>query len=268
MSDGLTGGWSSVVILGLVEGLTEFLPVSSTGHLIVIGHLLGEHSEEAKVFDIFIQLGAILAVGWHERRRLVRMFCNLPSSRLALNLAIAFMPAAVLGLLFHGLIKAHLFSPFVVAGALIVGGVVIIVVERRRITPRITDVEDLRPRDALVIGLAQALALFPGVSRAGATIIGGVLWGVQRRAATEFSFLLALPTMFAAVFYDLSKNWQLLNPSFALELLVGAAISFVAALLVIRALLRFVSAHDFTLFGWYRVGFGVIIFLFPGLFAG
>ena len=164
MSDGLAGGWSSVVILGVVEGLTEFLPVSSTGHLIIVGHLLGEHSETAKVFDIFIQLGAILAVCWHERRRLARMFCNLPSSRLALNLAVAFMPAAVLGLLLHGFIKAHLFSPFVVAAALIVGGVVILVVERRRKTPRISrinDVDDLRPKDALIIGLAQALALFP-----------------------------------------------------------------------------------------------------------
>ena len=204
MSEGLSGGWLSAIALGLVEGLSEFLPISSTGHLIIAAHWLGENSESAKLFEVVIQLGAVLAVCWEYRRRLWNMAFAIgrpksPDGQLAFVIFLAFLPAAFLGLLLHGVIKAHLFSPKTVAAALIVGGVAILWVENLKISPRINTLNRLGFLDALVIGVAQSLALFPGISRAGATIIGGMLWGLERRCATEFSFLLALPTMFAAV---------------------------------------------------------------------
>ena len=255
-------GWLNIVILGVVEGLTEFLPVSSTGHLIVVADLLGEHSDAVKLFEVVIQLGAILAVCWHYRARLFGIFrpaANPAAPRLYLHLFIGFLPAAFLGLLFYDFIKAHLFSVRTVAVALIVGGVVILLVERRRIVPRLTAIDQLRPRDALVVGLAQSLALFPGVSRAGATIMGGLCWGLERRTAAEFSFLLAIPTMFAAVFYDLWRNVALLEWSLVGVLLGGMGVAFVTALLTIRLLLHYVSRHKFTVFGWYRIAFGLLI---------
>ena len=273
MADGgLSGGFGSAIILGIVEGATEFLPISSTGHLIIVGAWLGEHSAAAKLFDIFIQLGAILAVCWHQRHRLTDMLKSLTSPqatafRLLVNVGIAFLPAALLGLLAYDFIKAHLFAPQPVAIALMVGGIIILLVERRDRQPRIVEVEEMRPRDALMVGLAQALALIPGVSRAGATIIGAIMWGVGRKAATEFSFLLALPTMLAATLYDLAKNWQLLTPALTGHLAVGFAVSFVSALIVIRALLHFISRHSFAVFGWYRLLFGAMILLVPALFV-
>lgn len=257
------GRWLAVLLLGAVEGVTEFLPVSSTGHLIVTSHLLGRSAESDKLFEVVIQLGAIAAVCWHYRDRLVGMAAGwrAPASRrMAANLALAFMPAAICGLLFYSFIKEHLFSPLTVAGALMIGGAVIIWAEKRSAVPRVRDIDSLRPRDALAIGCCQALALFPGVSRAGATIIGAMLWGVERRAATEFSFLLAVPTMLAAGSYDLWRSRDLLTPDLAAEIAAGFAAAFVFALLTVRMLLRYVSARDFTPFGWYRICFGAVVF--------
>lgn len=266
---GLSGGLLHAAILGVVEGITEFLPVSSTGHLIVAAHFLGEDSEAAKLFEVVIQLGAILAVCWHYRMRLWQTAKTTiqqgKPSPLLINLLVAFLPAAVLGLAFYDVIKEYLFSPHTVAAALIAGGIIIIIVERKNKAatppPRITDIDNIRPRDALVIGLAQSLALIPGVSRAGATIIGAMLWGAGRKAATEFSFLLALPVMFAASGYDLLRNYQLLHWRFFGEIAFGFVISFIAALIVIRALLAFVSRHNFTPFGYYRIIFGALILI-------
>lgn len=251
------------VILGLVEGLTEFLPISSTGHLIVVGSLLDYTDEQSKVFKIVIQLGAILAVCWAYRERLWRVLVGLPrepvQQRFALNLLIAFLPAVVIGVLLHDPIKTYLFNPITVAVALIAGGLVILYVERRVYQPRFTSIDDISWREALKVGLAQTVAMFPGVSRAGATIIGGVIFGLSRTAATELSFFLAIPTMVAATVYDLYKNWDLLSlhdlPVFA----VGFVAAFIAAILTVRALLRFVSNHSFVGFAWYRIAFGLFV---------
>ncbi len=255
----------TALILGLVEGLTEFLPVSSTGHLIVVGSLLGYTDESSKVFKIVIQLAAILAVCWAYRRRIGEVVVGLAARdpvqvRFATHILIAFLPAMVLGVLFHGIIKTYLFNPLTVAGALIVGGLAILYIERRVYHPRYATVDDLNARTALKVGFAQTLALFPGVSRAGATIMGGLVFGLSRRAATEFSFFLAIPTMLAATVYDLYKNWQQLSwehdlPIFA----IGFAASFVAAMIAVKALLRYVSNHSFTVFAWYRIAFGLIV---------
>ena len=256
--------WGGVVLLGIVEGITEFLPISSTGHLIVAAHLLGRDGDADKLFEVVIQLGAVFAVGYEYRRRLWTMAAawrTAPAQRLAINLMLAFLPAAVCGLLFYSFIKEYLFSPHAVGVALIVGGAAIIWAERKKQPPRINNIDHLSARDALVIGCCQTLALFPGVSRAGATIIGAMLWGVERRTATEFSFLLALPVMFAAGGYDLFKNRELLNPALAGEIAVGFIISFIAALSVIRMLLKYVSQHDFTPFGWYRIIFGATVLI-------
>ena len=262
-SGGLQGGWLAAAALGLLEGLTEFLPISSTGHLIVAAHFLGEKSEGAKLFEVVIQLGAIGAVCWEYRRRLFRaaLFSDANGKRLARNLVAAFIPAAILGAAFHAHIKALLFSPTTVAWALMVGGAVIILVERRPRKARISSVDEMTLRDALWVGVAQATALFPGVSRAGATIIGGMLRGLDRRAATEFSFLLAVPTMLAAAGFDLIQGAELLNADLAWDILVGFTISFFAALLAIRGLLKFVSTRDFRPFGWYRIAFGATVLL-------
>ncbi len=255
------------VILGLVEGLTEFLPVSSTGHLIVAGSLLNFTGERAKLFEIVIQAGAIVAVCWEYRARLFAVARGLPrdrgAQRFVLNLLIAFLPAAVLGLAFGGAIKARLFAPVPVAGAFIAGALVILWAERRqRARPdrvRIRSVDELRWTDALKIGFAQAFALIPGTSRSGATIIGGMLFGLSRQAATEFSFFLAIPTLFAATGYDLVKNRHLLSSGDLSMIAVGFAVAFVSAFFTIRALLRYVAHHDFVPFAWYRIAFGLVI---------
>ena len=254
-------------ILGLVEGLTEFLPVSSTGHLIVAGSLLNFTGERAKLFEIVIQAGAIVAVCWEYRARLFAVARGLPRERAAqrfvLNLLIAFLPAALLGLAFAGAIKARLFAPVPVAAAFIAGALVILWAERRqRARPdsvRIRSVDELSWTDALKIGCAQAFALIPGTSRSGATIIGGMLFGLSRQAATEFSFFLAIPTLFAATGYDLVKNRHLLSTGDLSMIAVGFAVAFVSAFFTIRALLRYVAHHDFVPFAWYRIAFGLLI---------
>ena len=254
-------------ILGLVEGLTEFLPVSSTGHLIVAGSLLNFTGERAKLFEIVIQAGAIVAVCWEYRARLFAVARGLPRERAAqrfvLNLLIAFLPAALLGLAFAGAIKAQLFAPVPVAAAFIAGALVILWAERRqRARPdsvRIRSVDELSWTDALKVGCAQAFALIPGTSRSGATIIGGMLFGLSRQAATEFSFFLAIPTLFAATGYDLVKNRHLLSTGDLSMIAVGFAVAFVSAFFTIRALLRYVAHHDFVPVAWYRIAFGLLI---------
>ena len=250
-------------ILGIVEGLTEFLPISSTGHLIIVGQLIGFNGDKAKVFDITIQLAAILAVCWEYRARLAAAVMGLATEptqqRFVANLAIAFLPAAVLGLLFHGAIKHYLFHPLPVAAAFIIGGLLILWVERRDHRIVIQGVDDIRWPDALKVGFAQALALIPGTSRAGATIIGGLFFGMSRKAATEFSFFLAIPTMFAAVAYDVYQNRAILHADDVGVFAVGFVASFVSAFLAVRGLLRYISRHDFSAFAWYRIAFGVVV---------
>ena len=254
-------------ILGIVEGLTEFLPVSSTGHLIVAGSLLGYTGEQAKTFEIVIQAGAILAVCWEYRARLWSVLRGIASDpaarRFVANLFIAFLPAAVLGLAFSRAIKAHLFAPVPVACAFIIGALVILAAERRqRLRPdtiRVASVEAMRWTDALLVGCAQALALVPGTSRSGATIIGGMLFGLSRVAATEFSFFLAIPTLFAATAYSLWKDASLLSTQGLPAFGVGFAAAFVSAFACVRWLIRYVSHHDFVPFAWYRIAFGAMI---------
>jgi undecaprenyl-diphosphatase len=246
----------NALILGVVEGLTEFLPVSSTGHLILASDLLGANDERGKVFDIAIQTGAILAVIWEYRARFFRV-----DPKLWLNLIVAFIPAAVLGLAFGAYIKAHLFSAVPVASAFIVGGLIILFVEGKKLSSRVDGTEAMTWLDALKVGIAQCLALIPGTSRSGATIIGGMLFGLSRRAATEFSFFLAVPTLLAAGAYDLWKSRALFAardlPMFA----VGLAAAFVSAFIVIRWLIRYVATHDFRPFAWYRIVFGAVVLL-------
>ena len=251
------------VILGVVEGLTEFLPISSTGHLIIVGALLDFNDDKGKLFEIVIQLGAIVAVVWEYRARLTKVVTTLGSSstsrRFVINLAIAYVPAALLGLAFGSAIKRHLFHPVPVAMAFIVGGLLILWVERRKHQIRIEEVDAMRAGDALKVGLAQALALIPGTSRSGATIIGGLFFGLSRRAATEFSFFLAIPTLTAAALYDLYKHRNLLGTDDLALFGVGFIAAFLSALLAVRALIRYVAHHDFTVFVWYRIVFGVIV---------
>jgi undecaprenyl-diphosphatase len=257
----------TAAILGLVEGLTEFLPVSSTGHLIVAASLLDYTGDKAKLFEIVIQAGAILAVCWEFRRKLIGVAAGLFSDRAAqrftINLAIAFLPAAILGLAFSRAIKAHLFAPVPVALAFIVGAFVILWAERRQrrnpATVKIERVEQMRWSDALKIGIAQSFALIPGTSRSGATIIGGMLFGLSRPAATEFSFFLAIPTLLAATGYELVRNRALLASGDVAMIGVGFVVAFISALLVVRWLLRYVAHHDFVPFAWYRIAFGLVI---------
>jgi undecaprenyl-diphosphatase len=251
------------LILGVVEGLTEFLPVSSTGHLILAGDLLGFNDDRGKLFEIVIQCGAILAVCWEYRVRIGSVISGLGSKpeaqRFVLNLVIAFIPAAVLGLAFGKAIKAQLFQPVPVALAFIVGGFVILWAEKREHTVRIREVDEMRWRDALKVGFAQAFALIPGTSRSGATIIGGLLFGLSRKAATEFSFFLAIPTLFAASAYQLYKERALLAFDDIGMWAVGFVSAFVSAFLCVRWLLRYISNHDFTPFAWYRIAFGLVV---------
>lgn len=242
------------LILGVVEGLTEFLPVSSTGHLILAGDLLGVNGERSDVFYVAIQTGAMLAVLWEYRARFLKV--DLPLWR---NLAVAFMPAVVFGLLFGSRIKAYLFKPVPVALAFIVGGLVILWVERRPRAARVDAVEAMSPLDALKVGLAQCFALIPGTSRSGATIIGGMLFGLSRRAATEFSFFLAVPTLMAAGAYDLWSHRDLFTAADLPLFSAGGGAAFVSAFLVIRWLVRYVATHDFRPFAWYRIAFGLVV---------
>jgi undecaprenyl-diphosphatase len=251
------------LILGVVEGLTEFLPISSTGHLIIAGQLIGFNDEKAKVFDIVIQSGAMLAIVWEYRARFTSVLARLPSDpaarRFVANLVVAFIPAAVLGLLFNNAIKAHLFYAVPVAAAFIVGGLIILWVDRKAAHARVATVDEMTWRDALKVGLAQTAALIPGMSRSGSTIIGGVLFGLSRRAATEFSFFLAVPTLFAAGAYSFYKERALFRSEDLPPLAVGFVVSFIAAFLCVRWLLRYIASHDFTLFAWYRIAFGVLV---------
>jgi undecaprenyl-diphosphatase len=251
-------------ILGIVEGLTEFLPVSSTGHLILAGDLLNFNDDKAKVFEIVIQVGAILAVCWEYRNKIATVLAGLPTQRAAqkftLNLAIAFMPLAILGLLFGKYIKAVLFKPIPVALAFIIGALVIIWAEKREHKIRVLEVDELSALDALKLGFAQAFALIPGTSRSGATIIGGLLFGLSRKAATEFSFFLAIPTLVIASIYDVYKHRDLLQiDADASYFAVGLVAAFFSALLAVKALLRYISHHNFIIFAWYRIVFGLAV---------
>lgn len=251
--------------LGVVEGLTEFLPVSSTGHLILVSHLFGFEGRRAEAFEIFIQLGAILSVAWEYRSRLIRVAVGLPRSPAArgfvLNLAVGFLPAAVLGLAVHSAISEHLFGPVTVAAALLAGVIAILVVEALPLRARTRSVEDVGWKQALAVGVAQCFSLWPGFSRSAATILGGLVGGMDRRTATEFSFFLALPTMFAATLYDLAKNREFLEPGDAGWLALSFAVSFLVAWASIRWLLRFVSTHDLRPFAWYRLALGILVLL-------
>lgn len=250
-------------LMGIVEGLTEFLPVSSTGHLILAGSLLGFTDDKSKVFDIAIQTGAIFAVMIVYWTRLRQMLAGLGNSqrerRFALNVAIAFVPAVIMGLLFGKAVKEHLFTPLVVASAFIVGGFIILWAERRQTVVRIQQVDDMAPLDALKVGLVQCLALIPGTSRSGATIIGGMLLGLSRQAATDFSFFLAMPTLIGAGLYSLYKERALLEPSDLPLFGVGLLFSFVSAWLCVRWLLRYIAGHNFVPFAWYRIAFGLVV---------
>ncbi|MBU6466372.1 undecaprenyl-diphosphate phosphatase [Simplicispira hankyongi] len=252
------------VIMGVVEGLTEFLPISSTGHLILAGALLGFDDDKAKVFDIAIQTGAIFAVilvYWQKIRETV---VALPSSRqaqrFALNVFVGFLPAVVLGLAFGKVIKEHLFTPLVVASTFILGGFIILWAERRApVATRVATVDDMTPLDAFKVGLAQCLALVPGTSRSGATIIGGMLMGLSRKAATDYSFFLAMPTLIGAGVYSLYKERALLSVGDVPLFVVGLVFSFVSAWICVRWLLRYISSHSFVPFAWYRIAFGCVV---------
>jgi len=255
------------IIMGLVEGFTEFLPISSTGHLILAGSLLDFTDEKSNVFKIVIQSGAILAVVWEFHVRILAVFKGMFSDRkqqkLIINLMIAFMPLAVLGLAFGKMIKAKLFHPVPVALSFIIGGVIILWVERRNkanpVAERVQDMDDMTALDALKVGCAQAFALIPGTSRSGATIIGSMMFGLTRKAATEFSFFLAIPTLMIATAYELIKNRALLSAADLPLFGVGTLAAFISAFLCVRWLLRYISSHDFTVFAWYRIAFGIMV---------
>ena len=242
------------LILGIVEGLTEFLPISSTGHLILAGDLIGFDHPSRDVFYVAIQTGAMVAMLWEYRARFFRV-----DPKLWLNLIVAFMPAAVLGLLFGSFIKSHLFKPVPVALAFIIGGVIILLVDRGARPAGVARTQDMSWLDALKVGFAQCFALIPGTSRSGATIIGGMLFGLSRQAATEFSFFLAVPTLIAAGAYDTWKHRQLLAAEDLDMWAVGLVVSFISAFVVIRWLIRYVATHDFRWFAWYRIVFGVLV---------
>ena len=252
-------------ILGVVEGFTEFLPVSSTGHLILAGALLHFNDERGKLFEIVIQSGAILAVIWEYRVRIGLVLAGATSDpksqRLIVNLAIAFLPAALLGLVFSKAIKAHLFNAPVVASTFILGAFVILWAERRQHTISINSIDDIKPLDAFKIGCAQAFALIPGTSRSGATIIGGMLFGLSRKAATEFSFFLAIPTLILASLYSMYKDRALLSVNDIDMWLVGLITAFISAFICVRWLLRYVASHNFNVFAWYRIAFGILVLL-------
>jgi undecaprenyl-diphosphatase len=255
--------WLKALLLGVVEGATEFLPISSTGHLIIASEWIDYPQASRATFEIFIQLGAILAVFWHYRRPLLDLGRDLPrqsrARALAAKVLLAFLPAAFVGLLLHDWIEANLFSVPSVALALVAGGAVILLIERRRWRPLVLEMDEVRWSDAVWVGLAQIASLYPGVSRAGATIMGGLLAGMSRPASTQFSFYLALPTITAASLFSLLKRLSDLGAGDVVPLAVGFLSAFASALLVIRAFLRFVQTHDFRAFGWYRIAFGLAL---------
>lgn len=253
-------------ILGIVEGMTEFLPISSTGHLIVVGSLLEFNDERGKLFEIVIQSAAIMAVMWEYRSKITDVAAGLQrgeeaARRFLINVAIAFLPLAIIGLLFGKHIKAALFNPITVAVTSIIGALFILWAEKRKHTITVETVDDLSWRDALKVGFAQALALIPGTSRSGATIIGGLFFGLSRKAATEFTFFLAMPTLIAATIYEMYKERALLSADDLGMWAVGFIASFISAFLCVRWLLRYISSHDFTVFAWYRIAFGLMVLI-------
>ena len=257
--------WTAMqaLVLGIVEGITEFLPISSTGHQIIVADLIDFAGERAMAFNIIIQLGAILAVVWEYRRKILDVLLGLPTERQAQrftgNLLIAFFPAVILGVSFADLIHEFLFNPITVASALVVGGVIMLWAERRTHVIRAESVDDMSWTDALKIGCAQCLAMIPGTSRSGATIIGGLLFGLSRKAATEFSFFLAMPTMVGAAVYSGYKYRELFQPADLPVFVIGFVISFIFAMIAVRALLKFIGNHSYAAFAWYRIGFGLLI---------
>ena len=254
---------AQALILGVVEGLTEFLPISSTGHQIIVADLLNFGGERAMAFNIIIQLGAILAVVWEFRRKIIDVVVGLPTKpearRFTTNLIIAVMPAVVLGVIFADVIHEYLFNPITVASALVVGGVIMLWAERRQHVIRAETVDDMTWKDAVKIGFAQCLAMIPGTSRSGSTIIGGLLFGLSRKAATEFSFFLAMPTMVGAAVYSGYKYRHLFQPDDLPVFAIGFVTSFIFAMIAVRALLKFISNHSYAVFAWYRIGFGLLI---------
>ncbi len=253
-----------LIFLGIIEGLTEFLPVSSTGHLIVFADIINFNGKVAQLFEIVIQLGAILAVVWLYRTKIFNLvsdvFTGWKSFSFVLNLFIAFLPASIIGFFFHGAIKQYLFNPVTVSAALIIGGIIIIYIENRQIKETVKEAFDIDRKSALTVGFAQVLSLIPGVSRAGATIMGGLCSGLSRKASAEFSFFLAIPIMFAA--YDLYKNIDVLNFDSILIIFVGFVSAFISAVVVIKWFIKFISFNNFKIFGWYRIIFGVLLMIF------
>ncbi|MCO7519290.1 MULTISPECIES: undecaprenyl-diphosphate phosphatase [unclassified Pseudomonas] len=257
--------WSALqaIILGVVEGLTEFLPISSTGHQIIVADLIGFGGERAMAFNIIIQLGAILAVVWEFRRKILDVVLGLPTQaparRFTANLLIAFLPAVVLGVLFADLIHEYLFNPVTVAAALVSGGVIMLWAERREHRVEVDHVDGMRWSHALKIGVIQCVAMIPGTSRSGSTIIGGLLFGLSRKAATEFSFFLAMPTMVGAAVYSGYKYRELFQPGDLPVFVLGFVVSFIFAMIAVRGLLKFIANHSYAVFAWYRIAFGLLI---------
>ena len=257
--------WTAVqaLILGVVEGLTEFLPISSTGHQIIVADLLNFGGERAMAFNIIIQLGAILAVVWEFRRKIFDVVVGLPKQRTAqrftLNLLIAFLPAVVLGVIFADMIHHYLFNPITVATALLVGGVIMLWAERREHQVHAQTVDEITWQDALKVGFAQCLAMIPGTSRSGATIIGGLLFGLSRKTATEFSFFLAMPTMVGAAVYSGYKYRHLFQPDDLPVFAIGFVTAFIFAMIAVKGLLKFIASHSYAAFAWYRIVFGLLI---------
>jgi undecaprenyl-diphosphatase len=251
------------LVLGIVEGITEFLPISSTGHLIITADLLDFRGARANAFNLIIQVGAILAVIWEYRQKIFSVVRDVPrevgAQRFTANLIIAFLPAAIIGVLFADAIEARLFNPVTVAVALLLGGFLMLYAERRNHIVAVEDVDTMDWKHALKIGLAQCLALIPGTSRAGATIIGGLWFGLSRRAATEFSFFLAMPTLTGAAVYSGWKTRELFSAADIPIFLCGFVTAFICALLAVRGLLRYIGHHSFAAFAWYRIAFGILI---------
>ncbi|MCE4052749.1 undecaprenyl-diphosphate phosphatase [Pseudomonas sp. Au-Pse12] len=254
---------AQALILGIVEGLTEFLPISSTGHQIIVADLLDFGGERAMAFNIIIQLGAILAVVWEFRRKIIDVVIGLPSQpkaqRFTVNLLIAFFPAVVLGVIFADLIHAYLFNPITVATALVVGGVIMLWAERRQHQVHAETVDEITWKDALKVGCAQCLAMIPGTSRSGSTIIGGLLFGLSRKTATEFSFFLAMPTMVGAAVYSGYKYRHLFQPDDFPVFAIGFVTAFIFAMIAVKGLLKFIASHSYAAFAWYRIAFGLLI---------
>ncbi|MGE8175170.1 undecaprenyl-diphosphate phosphatase [Pseudomonas fluorescens] len=257
--------WTAVqaLTLGVVEGLTEFLPISSTGHQIIVADLLNFGGEREKAFNIIIQLGAILAVVWEFRRKILDVVTGLPTQRNAqrftVNLLIAFMPAVVLGVIFANMIHKYLFNPITVATALVVGGVIMLWAERREHTVHAETVDEITWKDALKVGFAQCLAMIPGTSRSGSTIIGGLLFGLSRKTATEFSFFLAMPTMVGAAVYSGYKYRDLFQAADLPVFAIGFVTAFIFAMIAVKGLLKFIASHSYAAFAWYRIAFGLLI---------